>query len=226
MHPEAAHYAGLYGPGTRQIAFAAASSGERAPSSARIDLGMAFLVAERGEHPHSAGYEHHNEHDGHDDQDKLDHNRICSAVRALAPSALRFSSTRSCALPALHRLYRWNATECREAVDQLRIVGSKLVLDGVENPLLVVSQAHICVPPPPGLFAGRPLRWRSDSAASRYERLPPIPPEDRRAAYTELAAKGRRRSSLRSTNSRRPATMQARRRALSRGRLNPGHESR
>jgi len=38
-------------------------------------------MAERGEHPHSAGYEHHNEHDGDDDQDGLNHNPEYLVVR-------------------------------------------------------------------------------------------------------------------------------------------------
>ena len=72
--------------GTQQIAFATASNGERAPNLARIDQEWLSLAAERGEHPDSAENEHHNEHDGDDDQDKLDHNRICMpgpCVRAL-----------------------------------------------------------------------------------------------------------------------------------------------
>ena len=90
--------------GTQQIAFAAASNGERAPNLARIDQEWPSLVAERGEHPDGAENEHHNEHDGDDDQDRLDHNRICMPVRASAPSAPRFLSMRSCAPPALHWL--------------------------------------------------------------------------------------------------------------------------
>jgi len=86
--------------GTQQIAFATASNGERAPNLARIDQEWPSLVAERGEHPDGAENEHHNEHDGDDDQDRLDHNRICMPVRASAPSAPRFLSMRSCAPPA------------------------------------------------------------------------------------------------------------------------------
>ena len=80
--------------------FAAASNGERAPNLARIDQEWPSLVAERGEHPDGAENEHHNEHDGDDDQDRLDHNRICMPVRASAPSAPRFLSMRSCAPPS------------------------------------------------------------------------------------------------------------------------------
>jgi hypothetical protein len=40
----AGHYAGLHGPGTQQIAFVAESSGELAPTLARIDLRMAFFT--------------------------------------------------------------------------------------------------------------------------------------------------------------------------------------
>ena len=98
--------------GTQQIAFAAASNGERAPNLARIDQEWPSLAAERGEHPDSAENEHHNEHDGDDDQDRLDHNRICMPVRASAPSAPRFLSMRSCAPLALHWLYpRCNAEQ-------------------------------------------------------------------------------------------------------------------
>ena len=86
--------------GTQQIAFAAASNGERAPNLARIDQEWPSLVAEHGEHPDGAENEHHNEHDGDDDQDRLDHNRICMPVRASAPSAPRFLSMRSCAPPS------------------------------------------------------------------------------------------------------------------------------
>ena len=86
--------------GTQQITFATASNGERAPNLARIDQEWPSLAAERGEHPDSAENEHHDEHDGDDDQDRLDHNRICMPVRASAPSAPRFLSMRSCAPPS------------------------------------------------------------------------------------------------------------------------------
>ena len=59
-------------------------------------------MAERGEHPHSAEYEHHNEHDGDDDQDELYHNPEYLVVRASAQSAPRFLSIRSCAPLAIH----------------------------------------------------------------------------------------------------------------------------
>ena len=50
--------------GTQQIAFAAASNGERAPNLARIGQEWPSLVAERGKHSDGAENEHHNEHDG------------------------------------------------------------------------------------------------------------------------------------------------------------------
>jgi hypothetical protein len=55
-------------------------------------------MAERDEHPHSAEYEHHNEHDGDDDQDELNHNpvraalpfytKLCATSHSLALSAV------------------------------------------------------------------------------------------------------------------------------------------
>src|SRR5690349_8861339 len=88
------------------------------------------LMAERGEHPHSAEYQHHNAHDGDDDQDELNHNPEHLVVRGLAQCAPRFLSMpcflsmRSRAPPPIQRLYRrGKAAEIREAVKQLRIVG-------------------------------------------------------------------------------------------------------
>jgi hypothetical protein len=146
-------------------------------------------MAERGEHPHSAEYEHHD----------------ATAMMTRTSSITILNTWLS-----VHQRSPRRASFLYEAVRHRPFTG---FIVGVRLPR-AEKQSHSrgswdrswysmasrtrcsssCEPisvslPPPGLLPNRPQRRRSDSAASRCESLPPAPPDDRRMVYTELAAK-------------------------------------
>jgi hypothetical protein len=90
-------------------------------------------------------------------------------------------------IPPFHQLDpRRNTAEIREVAHKPGIFGSKLVLDHVENPLIVVSRLHICLRASCGFHF-----WPVGLLAA--------PPGDRRGAYAQRPGDDRAPSSRRLT---------------------------